>query len=210
MTQERLALYLTLSEQVPGWTRGVEAHTLSQLAYELPDKATVVEIGAFLGSGTILLAGARKLRRSGHVHSVDPFDGSGDAYSVPHYAQILNQQADRPPLVQFQANLAGAGLQKWATGHVGKAQDVAAHWTVPIDMLYMDGDQSPNGVQSSFDAWQPWLKPDATLVLHNSDERAYAESHDGHYRLRKHLERTPGYRLVNTVASLSIFRRAPA
>jgi len=73
---------------VPGWTRHGEATTLAHESYALPDGAVVVEIGSFLGCSAVLLAGARKLRGSGKVHCIDPFDASGDEFSVPIYRTI--------------------------------------------------------------------------------------------------------------------------
>jgi len=203
---ERLYVYYALSESVVGWTRGAEAKALTRYAHALPDHAKVVEIGAFLGSGTVLLAGARKLRRSGMVHSVDPFDASGDDFSRPHYDEIL-QGNQRPQLEQFKSNIARAGLSRWAQAHVGKAEEVAAHWHEQIDMLYMDGDQSPAGAGSAYEAWQKWLKPNAIVALHNSDTREYAPTHDGHFQLRRRLERAPNFEWLEQAGTTNFFRK---
>ena len=111
---ERFPIYLRLSERVPGWTRGPEAQALIRVAYELPDEAVIVEIGSFLGSGSILLAGARKLRRSGRLHCVDPFDASGDSFSVPHYSGILAGYGNIAQIQIFHDNLRRAGVTRWA------------------------------------------------------------------------------------------------
>jgi hypothetical protein len=47
-----------------------------------------VEVGCFLGSSKVLLAGARRLKDSGQVHAIDPFDASGDAFSESHYRRV--------------------------------------------------------------------------------------------------------------------------
>src|SRR5262245_48937520 len=80
--------YIRLSRRIPGWTRGQEAVALAQVSCSLPDDCTVVEIGSFLGGSAVLLAGARKLRGSGKVHCIDPFDASGDAFSRPFYREL--------------------------------------------------------------------------------------------------------------------------
>jgi predicted O-methyltransferase YrrM len=205
---ERLPIYLRLSERVPGWTRGPEAEALIRRAYGLPDQAIIVEIGAFLGSGSILLAGARKLRRSGRVHCVDPFDASGDAFSVPYYQGILTDYGSTPQIEIFRENLRRAGLGNWFTAHPGSAEQVGLDWNTPIDMLFMDGDQSPEGVLAAWEVWAPWLKPHAVLALHNSNPREYARGHDGHFRLRQQLEAGSGYVLIEEAGSTSIFIKA--
>src|SRR5215470_8068277 len=79
ITSEELEKYFRSSEAIPGWTRGDEAYELARVCFTPPADAHIVAIGAFLDSGTILLAGARHLPGSGLVHCVDPFDCSGDA-----------------------------------------------------------------------------------------------------------------------------------
>jgi predicted O-methyltransferase YrrM len=204
---ERFSLYLRLSERVPGWTRGPEAEALIRTAYELPDQASIVEIGAFLGSGSILLAGARKLRRSGRVHCVDPFDASGDAFSVPHYRGILTEYGNTPQIQIFRNNVLRAGLTKWLTVHQGSAEKIALAWNLPVDMIFMDADQSPEGVLSAWEAWARWLKPNGVLALHNSNLREYAAGHDGHFRLRERLLARSDYSLIEEAGSTSLFRQ---
>jgi predicted O-methyltransferase YrrM len=200
---DRIPIYLSLSERVAGWTRGPEAEALIRTAYQLPDHAVIVEIGSFLGSASILLAGARKLRRTGKLHCVDPFDASGDDVSVPEYARILGHYNGAPQIEIFRANLRKAGLANWACIHPGQAERIGSGWALPIDMLFMDGDQSPHGVSAAFESWSPWLKPTGLLALHNSNPRVYAEGHDGHYRLRERLLAAASYSLVEEVGSTS-------
>lgn len=204
---ERIPIYLRLSERVPGWTRGPEAEALIQAAYSLPDDAVIVEIGAFLGSGSILLAGARKLRRSGRVHCVDPFDASGDAFSVPYYQRILADYGSVAQIRVFHDNLRRAGLANWVSTHQGPAEQIGSGWSVPIDMIFMDGDQSPEGVLAAYQSWSPRLKPGGLLVLHNSNPREYAPGHDGHFRLRERLLAAPGYSLIEEAGSTSFLRK---
>ena len=203
---ERLAMYRRLSGRIPGWTRGIEAEALIQAAYDLPGPAAIVEIGAFLGSGSVLLAGARKLRRSGTVHCVDPFDASGDEHSIPHYEQILNGYRHATQVEMFRANLRAAGLANWVTTHQGSADQIGQGWNAPVDMIFMDGDQSPEGVDAAWRVWSPWLRRGGLLALHNSNPRQYAPAHDGHFRLRQRLQALDGDALVLEAGSISFFK----
>jgi predicted O-methyltransferase YrrM len=204
---ERLPIYLRLSEQVAGWTRGPEAEALMRVAYELPDHAIIVEIGSFLGSGSILLAGARKLRRSGKVHCIDPFDASGDSVSVREYTRILADHTNTSQIRAFRDNMRDAGLANWVSAHQGQAEQIGMRWCIPIDMIFMDGDQSPEGVSAAYQSWAPWLKPNGVLALHNSNPRKYAPGHDGHFRLRERLLAASDYSLTEEVGSTSFFRK---
>jgi predicted O-methyltransferase YrrM len=81
-------------------------------------------------------------------------------------------------------NRARAGVADRVVVHTGFAADVAASWTDPIDLLFLDGDQSVAGARASYDVWSPFLKPGGMIALHNSStDHQYAVDHDGHLRL---------------------------
>jgi predicted O-methyltransferase YrrM len=200
----RLGWYIWQSRRVLGWTRGAEAVALIRQAYALPASPTIVEVGAFLGCSTILLAGARKLRGSGRVHAVDPFDASGDAYSVPYYLAIAGR--GRATLrARFEANLRRAGVADRVELHQGRAEVVAAGWSAPIDLLFLDGDQSPAGAQAGYLAWARHLRSGAVIAVHNSV--ATEPEHDGSRRLVEELIRPPDYRDLRLVDSITFARR---
>jgi predicted O-methyltransferase YrrM len=178
-----LQTYIEISQAIPGWIRDDEAEELARVSLALDAGAIIVEIGVFLGRSTVLLAGPRKLQGSGKVHSVDPFDCSGDAFSIPHYRQILASIGGGSLRGRFESNLNRAGLEGWVEVHEGRASEIAASWMTPIDMLRLDGDQSPRGAREAYESWVPFLKPRGLVVLGNTRPRAYAEGHDGNRRL---------------------------
>ena len=136
-----------------------------------------------MGRCSVLLAGPRRLRGNGKLHCVDPFDCSGDGFSIPYYLKELEAVGHATLEEAFQANIARMQLQQWIEVHKGTAAGVAAQWTKPIDLLLLDGDQSPEGAREAFEAWVPFLKAGGTIVLRNTRDRVYAEGHDGHRRL---------------------------
>jgi predicted O-methyltransferase YrrM len=205
---EDLAAYLRLSETIPGWTRNEEAEALAQMAYSLEGDAAVVEIGSFFGSSTVFLAGARKLRGAGKVHCVDPFDGSGDSYSLPHYHAIITAFGARSPREHFDRNIREAALSDWVEVHQGKAEEIAAGWTAAIDLLILDGDQSPAGVRAAYLGWSPWLKPGGIIALHNSNPREYAPDHDGHYLVATEEIQPPRYNERELIGSITFALKA--
>ena len=201
-----LGPYLARAFSIPGWLGPEEGLALADACYALMSGAVVVEIGSFLGKSAVLLAGARKRRGSGRVHCVDPFDASGDAFSTPVYRSLAAADA-RPLRQRFQANIARSGLTDWVEIHEGLAGRVAATWTVPIDMLFLDGDQSPEGARLAYDAWAPFLRVGGVIALHNSTERVYAPGHDGHRLLAAHIVRPPRYGDVRHVDTTTFARK---
>jgi MMP 1-O-methyltransferase len=175
--------YFTIAASIRGWRRGDEAAAVFGASYSRCDGAIIVEVGVFLGRSTILLAGARKLRGSGKVHCVDPFDGSGDDFSVPFYQEILVSVGGGSLRDHFDKNISGADLTEWVEVHQRRAADAAMNWHDPIDLLLLDGDQSPDGAREAYHAWLPYLKQGGILILGNSVPRNYAETHDGNWLL---------------------------
>jgi hypothetical protein len=205
--------YVRRAAQIPGWTRGTEADALALANRSLKGDAVVVEIGAFMGSATVVLAGARKLAGTGMVHCVDPFDGSGDSFSVPVYAQMeadLGMNARQ----RFDQSISDAGVADFVTVHHGTAESIAPTWDLPIDVLFMDGDQSPTGARSAFDLWEPWLRTGGLVVLTNSAPRHFDDDHDGQFRVADQLVVAPWYenrRVIgtSTFAERALPRRTP-
>jgi MMP 1-O-methyltransferase len=198
--------YLADAFPIPSWLGLNESLVLAEACHELPANAAIVEIGSFLGKSAIIMAGARKLRGSGIVHCVDPFDASGDAFSIPAYKAIADSH--RLSLRQrFESHIAQAGLSDWVQVHQGTAASIAAGWTEPIDMLFMDGDQSPEGVDLAYESWAPFLKVGGIIALHNSSERAYDPGHDGHRRLLFRRVHSPQYGELRCVDTTTLARK---
>jgi len=82
------------------------------------------------------LAGARKLRGSGRVHCIDPFDASGDSFSAPIY-HALQASSTASLRDRFEMNLARADLLDWIEVH--QARSANAWSTIPVQVLGHDG-----------------------------------------------------------------------
>ena len=201
-----LTPYLELSEGIPGWTRGAEAEALALCARAIDGDAVIVEIGAFLGSSSVLLAGARQLAGSGMVHCVDPFDASGDAYSAAVYSDIAGE-LDSSLRAQFMRSIRTADLSAFVEVHEGTAEDIGDTWNLFIDLLFLDGDQSLEGARSAFDLWEPWLKTGGTLVIHNSSPRDYEPHHDGHFLIAAERVIAPAYRNIRIIGTSTFAER---
>jgi predicted O-methyltransferase YrrM len=192
---------LTASAAIPGWTAGDDAREVALASYALPAPAIIAEIGVFMGRCTALLAGARRLRRSGKVHCVDPFDCSGDGFSVPFYLSELKATGKTSLVEVFCSNMAKCQLDDWIELHTGRAADVAARWSQPLDLLLLDGDQSPHGARTAYESWIPFLKHGGIIIVRNTRDRQYAEGHDGHRRLAVEEVAAPRYSNIRQVGA---------
>jgi MMP 1-O-methyltransferase len=204
---ESLARYLRISEQLPGWIRGEEAAGLALTSLSLSGRPIIVQIGTFFGSAAVLLAGARQLRGSGIIHCVDPFDCSGDDFSVPHYRRLLTEAGGGSLRAHFERNIRSAGLEDWIEVHQGRAEEIARGWAVPIDMLALGGDQSPAGARAAYESWSPFLKRGGTIAIHNSSPREYDPTHDGNRRIVIEEIVPPMYTDIRLVVHTTFARR---
>jgi predicted O-methyltransferase YrrM len=189
---------------IAGWTAGDDARAVALASLALPDPATIVEVGVYFGRCTALLAGARRLRGNGMVHCVDPFDGTGDAFSMPHYAAGLSVSGFNCFEEAFRHNVDRLGLVQWVTVHRGRDVEVARKWSEPIDLLLLDGDQSPAGARAEFEAWVGFLRPGGTIILRNTRDRDYAPGHDGHRRLAIEELVAPHWREIRQVGATTL------
>ena len=181
--EDHLDSIMAASAAIPGWLEGEEAREVALASWAAAAGATIVLIGAFMGRSTVLLAAPRRLRGSGKVYCFDPFDCSGDAFSVPYYQSLLKATGLDSLEAAFDRNIARAGLEAWVEKSKSTAAEGAARWTRPVDLLLLDGDQSPQGARDAYERWVPFLRAGGMLILRNTRDRKYAPGHDGHRRL---------------------------
>src|SRR4029077_4906257 len=103
---------------------------------------------------------------------------------VPHSQRILGEFGGGSLRDHFERNIHDAGLAPWVRIHQGRADEVARSWTTPIDLLYLDGDQSRKGVREAYDSWAQFLKAGGIIVVHNSDTQNTTGSQNGPRSMR--------------------------
>jgi predicted O-methyltransferase YrrM len=120
--------------------------------------STVVEIGSARGRSTCALALACHENNHGMVFAIDPhtpnawseYSTSGDNFA------FLCQRLD-----MYQLTHCCQVLRTTASA-------AASSWRQPIDLLFLDGDHSYDGVKTDFDLYSRWLTPNALIVFHDT------------------------------------------
>jgi MMP 1-O-methyltransferase len=205
----RLGQYIWRSRRIPGWGRGAGAIELAKISEQLEGAPVIVEIGSFLGCSAVLLAGARKVKRSGCVHCVDPFAATGDAFSVPVYQKIADTLG-MSIRQRFERNIRSAGLRDFVIIHQMTSADAARQWTDPIDLLYLDGDQSPEGAREAYLSWSPFLRSNAVFAINASADGPNEPGHDGLIRVIKEFVHLPGYEDIRCIDGITFAKTSPA
>jgi predicted O-methyltransferase YrrM len=87
------------------------------------------------------------------------------------------------------------------------ADEISRSWRRPIDLLFLDGDQSPQGARLAYESWFPMLKVGGIIAIHNSGVREYAEDHNGSRLLALEEIHPPVYTNIPLVESITFARK---
>jgi hypothetical protein len=133
-----------------------EAALLADLAR---DRRRVVEIGVFEGSSAIVLCDV--LDRGAELHLVDPF---GHHPNALREGTAATEWATRRA-VERAARRANGPLLRW---HVDFSANVAERWSLPVDLVFIDGDHSEIGVTKDWDLWHPFVVEGGSVLFHDA------------------------------------------
>jgi predicted O-methyltransferase YrrM len=79
-------------------------------------------------------------------------------------------------LEALRANVAALGLSEQVMIVRSTSEEAARNWKDPIDLLFIDGDHSYEGVKRDWDLFAPYVKPFGIVVFHDTGWEM------GHYR----------------------------
>lgn len=135
---------------VPGWETDAEQNLLLELAAAVPEKGNIVEIGAEFGMSTSLFA--KGAHESVSIVSVDLFPEN-----------LLGMHL---------GNLAEAGFADRTKQIAAPSKDAAADWgpkkkPTPIDLLFIDGDHTFEGVKADIDNWIKFVPVGGVVAFHD-------------------------------------------
>ena len=142
-------------EDIEGFTSPVELSLLFHLA-RVPGPGHIVEIGSYLGRSTIVMAHAARDAGSPPVVAVDP------------HTRALGYDGEEPfdTREHFEANLRRTGVAGAVRLEHTTSVHAAARWDDgPVRLLFVDGWHSHEAVLADVRAWQPHLRPDASVVF---------------------------------------------
>lgn len=122
-------------------------------------RRTVVELGVYEGSSAIVLC--QVLAPDAQLHLVDPF-GHHPAALRPGWG--ATEWATRRA-VQRAARRHGGPVLRW---HVALSADVGRRWREPVDLVFIDGDHSEQGVLDDWAAWSPHVVEGGAVVFHDA------------------------------------------
>jgi len=119
-------------------------------------RGCVLEIGAFKGASTIVLAKAARAASDREIWTCDPFTNP--------CGMDLPEGTCYP---EFSNNLRRSGEENFVQVFKGISQDLAKQWREPIRILWIDGDHRYEATKRDFELFRPFLTDGAIVAFHD-------------------------------------------
>ena len=116
-----------------------------------------VEIGSARGNSSCAIGSALKENGRGKLYAIDPHSPTNwnDNFSIETF-DILRR------------NIAALGLTKQVEIVRSLSDEAARDWTHPIDLIFIDGDHSYEGVKQDWDLFVKHVTPFGLVVFHDT------------------------------------------
>lgn len=125
--------------------------------YKLADKSgSIAEIGSYIGASACCFGAAASTNKSTQIICIDTWNN--DAMS----------EGNRDTWAEFQKNTASFSdfvkpVRGFSTDVVDEVRKITPH----LDLLFIDGDHSYDGVKADWEAYKDFLKPGSIVVFHD-------------------------------------------
>ena len=147
-----------------------EGLLLHRYARERLPHGPILEVGTYCGKSAIYLGAAAAAKVGGTVVTVDHHRGSEENQAgwEHHDPTLVDPELGlMDTLPVFRSTLARAGLEQHVVAVVGRSTTVAALWSTPLSMLFIDGGHAEEHAQNDYTGWARWLMPGGLLVIHD-------------------------------------------
>jgi len=208
VTPERRELALATKGFMPAtegdalWNAAVEA------GVAVPN-APMLEVGSYCGRSTIWLGDAAE--RSGTVlFAVDHHRGSEENQAGwdHHDVEVVDTRIGKmDTLPFFRAAIHDAELEDSVIAVVGKSPLVAATWTTPLSLLFIDGGHGEEPARLDYEGWAPHVAVGGTLAIHD----VFPDPADGgrppYEQIFRPALESGRFQMVSATGSLRVLRR---
>jgi predicted O-methyltransferase YrrM len=159
-------------------------------------RSSIVEIGVAEGVSAIALR--QGMATNGTLHLIDPF----------HFS--------RNSIFNFTRRTARRLVGSFPRGKIAWIEslsfDAVQKWSLPIDLLFVDGDHTEEGVRRDWNEWNRFVVPGGIVIFHDARifEGGWTSPEYGPVKLVDDLfrrRRIPGWKIVEEVHSLVVVER---
>jgi predicted O-methyltransferase YrrM len=203
---------LDFADTVKGFMPREEGLALHHYAlhHDAGAEGTWLEIGAWCGKSAVYL-GAAAESMNAVLYSLDHHHGSEENQEGwEHFDETLVDPVDGRlnTLPAWQRTISDAELETTVIGLIGPSTVIAAHFSEPLDILFIDGGHAADVAWADYHAWAPKVVPGGLLMIHDVFEDP---ADGGRPPFEIYLEAIESNEFVDVAAqgSLRILRRAP-
>jgi predicted O-methyltransferase YrrM len=144
----------------------LEGQRLAYLASQVPQNGVIVEIGSYRGQSAAYLASGAPQHAT--VYMVDMWDRNNlEAVSESNRYAVAGEKHLEIAIERLSA----LGLIDKITTIRGLSAEVAKGWSQKIDLLFIDGDHSYEGVKLDYENWYPFVKNGGVIAFHDYSNR---------------------------------------
>jgi len=187
-----LLYMLNLNESTEGMISEEEEVLLFELAKGVKD-GCIVEIGSYRGKSTIALAMGSMAGNKKTIYAIDPY--------VP-FKGIYGGNFGPEDKKYFMANLIRTGCYSVVQVINLKSEEVARNWAKPVELLWIDGDHTYEGVTKDWKSWNPYLTQNAKIAFHDS-----IDPNIGPFHLIKELLEKDEYIIDVQVGTITVIKK---
>jgi predicted O-methyltransferase YrrM len=168
----------------------------------------LLEVGSYCGKSAVYLGAAA--RAGGTVlFSVDHHRGSEENQAgwEHHDPEVVDPETGRmDTLPFFRRTIERAGLEDAVVAVVGDSPVIAANWSTPLGLLFVDGGHALDVVLTDFEAWSPHVAAGGVLVFHDVFENP-RDGGQAPFEVWKRAVASGLFTPASTTGSLRVLRR---
>jgi hypothetical protein len=178
-------------KEIEGWLPLDGALLLYELARQV-SSGCIVEVGSYRGRSTVALARGSAAGSNVPVYAVEPHE---------EFVGVLGGVFGPEDRAAFFQTMLRTGAYRQVRLVNLSSEVLSGGWTVPVALLWLDGDHAYQSVRRDFDAWAPHLTAGCDLVLDDA-----ADPELGPFRLAEELD-SGGWERVRQVGRVLHLRR---
>jgi Methyltransferase domain len=178
-------------KEIEGWLPLDGALLLYELARQV-SSGCIVEVGSYRGRSTVALARGSAAGSNVPVYAVEPHE---------EFVGVLGGVFGPEDRAAFFQTMLRTGAYRQVRLVNLSSEVLSGGWTVPVALLWLDGDHAYQSVRRDFDAWGPHLTAGCDLVLDDA-----ADPELGPFRLAEELD-SGGWERVRQVGRVLHLRR---
>jgi predicted O-methyltransferase YrrM len=196
-----------IADAAKGFMPDAEAEALYDAAWAVAPVGPILEVGTYCGKSATWL-GAAAHARGGRVVTVDHHRGSEENQAgwEHHDRELVDAETGlMDTLPFFRRTMQSAGLEDTVVAIIGRSTSVAAIWSTPLAMLFIDGGHAEEHAQNDYSGWAGFVAPQGVLAIHD----VFPDPADGGQAPYHVYQRAlaDGFEEIRHVGSLRVLRR---